>query len=385
MHALWLARLGWRVGVLTVPDDTRLCRDERLADEVLPQVQLDRVAPAQVPGLNDEGLCWLPRLIPALNRACREWDVDVILATGNPFFPFLAAWWCRARHRIPYVLDFRDAWSLNRYTAGEVGRRKRRLARGLVRAAERLVVGYASAVLCTSDVMQQQFRQQYPHLSGDRFVVLTNAWDEEELERARWQVPESTPTDRKSVTISYVGTFPPYRSPDPFLRGVKLLVERRPDLRARLVVRFVGAFHDRAEVDRLGLTDVVETTGQTSHLDSVIHMLRSDILLSVNGPEGWMIPAKVFEYLGVQKPILALEAADSAVSRLLQHYERARVVSFDDPESIAGGLQTMVGQQLAGTVPAADPSFASHFTRQKTGVALAAVLESAMRSRAAGC
>ena len=41
---------------------------------------------------------------------------DLIVATGNPFVSFGAAWLLEPDLRRPYVLDYRDAWTFNQFT-----------------------------------------------------------------------------------------------------------------------------------------------------------------------------------------------------------------------------------------------------------------------------
>ena len=51
----------------------------------------------------------------ALRRHLRE-RFDVVLATGNPFASLAAAWTFHRLTGVPYVVDYRDSWTLNLFT-----------------------------------------------------------------------------------------------------------------------------------------------------------------------------------------------------------------------------------------------------------------------------
>lgn len=377
--ALWLSRLGSDVTVISGPANATSLQDNTLAEKILPHLSIKHLPPTYLPFINGVGLRWLPKLLGLLSIHAYKKKYDCIIATGNPFFPFLAAWWGNLCFGVPYILDFRDAWSFNRYTVDPNISLKHRLVAKLVDWTEELVLKRASAVVCTSDIMREMFIETYPNLPQSRFVTITNGWDEEDFEEAQHRImDEPTLYKNDDIIITYTGTFPTYRPPDQFLEAFRLVLERRDDLAKKLKFQIVGPRNHEDMVAQMGLESSVIFTGFVSHIQSISYMLSSDILLSINGREPWMIPAKIFEYLGAQRPILALEASNSAGSRLLHDYSLAHSVQFDDTPQIADGIEYMVDQYiLKGETSARNLDFAKTYTRESTALKLLSLIEQA--------
>ena len=59
---------------------------------------------------------WIPRVLAHATAEHARKRYDLVLATGNPFASFAAAWTLHRTLRIPYVLDYRDSWTFNQFT-----------------------------------------------------------------------------------------------------------------------------------------------------------------------------------------------------------------------------------------------------------------------------
>ena len=55
----------------------------------------------------------------------RRTPVDLVLATLNPYVDAVAGQRLAQRHQVPYVLDYRDAWSLDMFSGRTVHGRTR--------------------------------------------------------------------------------------------------------------------------------------------------------------------------------------------------------------------------------------------------------------------
>ena len=59
---------------------------------------------------------WEAPLLEAARRVHEERPVDLVVASGGPFVCFSAGRALRIDHGVPYVLDYRDSWSLQQFT-----------------------------------------------------------------------------------------------------------------------------------------------------------------------------------------------------------------------------------------------------------------------------
>ena len=104
-------------------------------------------------------------------------------------------------------------------------------------------------------------------------------------------------------------------------------------------MRFVGLLDDVSQylIDVLRLKDVVEYVGYVPYKKSIQYQAQSDTLLITLGSEPGnevIIHAKLFEYLAIRKPILALIPTEGEASKLIRETRSGIVVSPDDKDMI---------------------------------------------------
>jgi glycosyltransferase involved in cell wall biosynthesis len=281
----------------------------------------------------------------ALAAAPRD-PFDLVLASGYPWSGFLVADRVARALAIPAVLDFRDAWTLNPRELWS-GPRCRRL--------EAELVSRAAALTLATDWIRDRMRDRHSGVSPERFVTVTNGYDESER-----PAPDPALREPGRLVVAYTGTFndalPPSRfdhSPYHLLEAVKRLAPSdRAALRVRLVGR-VGPAH-RAYVAREGLADVVEIVGAVPHARALQHQSAADLLLLVVGDApsaGAILTGKLVEYAGARRPVLAL-APDCEASRVVRRHGIGWVEAPEDLAAIAARLTALVADWRAGRLPA---------------------------------
>jgi glycosyltransferase involved in cell wall biosynthesis len=211
------------------------------------------------------------------------------------------------RWGVPLVLEFNgsDVWVMEHW-----GPRKPRLLKTLA-ALERRNLSDASLVVVVSDVLKEQVVEL--GVPEDHVLVNPNGVDVDQLAplRARSAADWRTATgQQEALTIGFIGTWGPWH-------GVKVLpeiIERvaGPCPEARWIL--IGDGHLHAEVTEeivaRGLSDKVTLTGLVEHEHALELLAASDICVSphVPNPDGTRFfgsPTKLFEYMGLGKPIVA--------------------------------------------------------------------------------
>jgi glycosyltransferase involved in cell wall biosynthesis len=178
----------------------------------------------------DSARAWIRPATRATVMMCRQKHPKVLLVTGGPWSSFLVAHKASQRTGVPYVLDFRDSWTLTCNEDFEVlrprwaTRQDRRLLLELFTDAQAVVFRYESEAQC--------YWQAYPGaLKSANIHIIPNGY-EGAVERF-----EMAPGDK--CTILYTGTVLPYRY-DEFLEALSLLHVSFPAEARRLRVLFVG-------------------------------------------------------------------------------------------------------------------------------------------------
>jgi glycosyltransferase involved in cell wall biosynthesis len=245
----------------------------------------------------------------------RRVPFDLVVATGNPFASFAAAWALGRALRVPYVVDYRDAWTFNQFTE-----QIRFPEGGTMMKWESRVLRGAAEIVFVNDGMRQWHRDRYP-FAADRMTVVPNGWEPEILGRAQF---EASDPDRP-LRFGYMGTVTSYLPLDvlfagwrralahPLMAGAELNLHGHlgffPDdvapLRERIElesdgnVRYRGAF---------AKTEAPSVYGQT------------DVLVFCVPGARYVTSGKVFEYMASGKPIVSVHAPGIAAAEVLDGY-----------------------------------------------------------------
>ena len=142
----------------------------------------------------------------------------------------------------------------------------------------------------------------------------------------------------------------------PFLQGLKLFLDRFPLARQKCRAVFLGpreSENDKAAA-ALGLSDVVSFRDTAPHAETLKIERASHILVLIkhmNPLYDGLVPGKLYEYIGVGRPILAVAPEGEAAS-IVRRHRRGEVVPHDDPGKIADALGIMYERYRAGTLDA---------------------------------
>lgn len=333
----YLRGFGWEPVVLTVCKDSypkNLWLDRSLENDLPPDANVHRTRVWHSRIINDEGIRWLPYLLPAAVRIIRKERPEAIYITGGPFFPLIAGPITKRLFRLPYVIDLRDPWKTARRGSKRVGLRALigELLTGIV---EPWVIRGASRVICVSQTMCAEYRELYPRLSENKFVVITNGYDPDDFEGI-------APVLLDSPTIVYAGKFrtsEAFRNPVSFFRALKLLTDRGQ----RINLLHIG--REECEVSKLaeqeGVADLMVHIGPLGYTETLAYSLGADVLLLIGGGQLTEQTGKVFDYLGCKKPVLALAPKNGGIAGVLGAVPNAVVLDEADPETIAANLDDL--------------------------------------------
>jgi len=404
----YLGRFGWHTTVVAPRGDAFWIRDERLVDQipetcevirtdtVSGQAVLWRLTGRMRPGRGrDEGsgntqkrsstaysaarrltsfflmpdtyVGWRPFAARAAREALARQSYDAIYSTSPPETSHLVALDLHERTGLPWVADFRDPW-MNLYLL----KPPTPVHAALHRRLERRVLSRAHAVV-TTRWHEERLRRTYPGV--DAITRISNGYDAAEADAV-----ESIHPAPERFRITHAGMLTQNRTAVPFLRGVRSLLDGRPEIRGKVEVLFVGARENRndAAVRALGLEDVVEFRDTLPHDETLQLEKRSHILLLIkhdNPDYTGMVPGKLYEYIGLRRPILAL-APEGEAADLVRDLQRGVVTGQSDDRSLADLLDSFYLDFENGTLDGRfDLSRRPEFTRESLAGRLAHLLD----------
>ena len=303
----------------------------------------------------DAQIGWYPAAAVGGMRLLRERPFDLIFSSAFPITSHLVARTLKRRSSLPWVAEFRDPWSDDP---------EFRVVSAAALRLERAMAGRATRVVMPTPT----WAAHYGELWGRDVDVLPNGHDEIPVE----PVPHAP-------VLSHLGTFyPDAQSLGTLWDALAQLVaggERAP------TVRFIGEVpaETRREAEAKGVGDLLEATGFVSHGEAVHALAGSSMLLASGFPSdspataGW-VPAKLFEYLGSDRPILFVGERDTDAARLLEGEPGSFVVVPGDVAGTLAALRKGLGIERVERDP-------NRHSRTRRAAELAAILDAAAGAR----
>lgn len=320
----------------------------------------------------DAAMCWIRPAVKATLKLCKQERPSVIWATAGPVSSFIVARRVSQRTGVPYVLDFRDAWTI---TFNEFEARRPAWARLLDRRRMRRLLEGARSVVFLYDTMAECYRKTYPGaLDPSKIHIIPNGYEGE--------IDKSAPPQTDKCTLLYTGTLSSYRY-DSLLEALVQLKRCDPARAQLLRVTFVGdAMEPLArEIATLGLEDIVEIIPSVPHAEAVEKQRQAHALLLLGRPpsmKGYELfaGAKLFGYLQSGRPIIGVLPNDET-RKILHRVGVTTIADAGSPSEIVCVLYRLVETWLQGRLNSLlpDPGKCEPYSAERQTEALIRALE----------
>jgi len=330
--------------------------------------------------LPDRWVTWWFGAVPIGLHLIRKYRPDVILSTHPIATAHLIGLTLHRLTNIPWVADFRDSM-IDDYDPRDA------LIRRSYRWIEKQVVKYSSRLVFTTQSAREMYLNRYPGLPRRRCLLIHNGYDEEDFRGLILSDAGKKP-DGRPIRLLHAGLiYPDDRNPKPFLKALSRLkgegrVSRRSlsvDLRASGAESYYSAM-----IRELGIDDLVHLLPSLPYRQALQDCADSDGLLLFQAAScNHLIPAKVYEYLRVQKPILALTHDGADTAALLKETGGATIVDLADEEAIYAALPRFLTSVRSGDHLLPDPERIKCYTRRNQALQLISCLYELIDRKAA--
>ena len=287
----------------------------------------------------------------------------------------------RATH-VPWIADFRDPWT-------EGIRRKQSYERSGVRrrlehAFERRVIEGADHIIVTTEKTLEQFLAKYPAIPSSKYSVITNGFDAADFTVTR---NGGRLLDASHFNVTLTGNVETMFDAVPFLTAVRDLLDEDEAFRARLRINFVGAKRGKYDdfINRHRLDTNVRYIGYVPHQTSLTYLAESDVLFLCQIPvyesATTKLSGKLFEYLYMRKPILAL-TLPGLTTDILSRSGLGVAVDPNDQPGIKKALRDLyLRWREGGGRPDIDEAYLATFDRARQTERLAQLFDRFAGSR----
>jgi glycosyltransferase involved in cell wall biosynthesis len=281
----------------------------------------------------------------------------------------------RATH-VPWIADFRDPWT-------EGIRRKQSYERSGVRrrlehAFERRVIEGADHVIVTTEKTLEQFVAKYPAIPSSKYSVITNGFDAADFTVTR---DGDRLLDNSLFNVTLTGNVETMFDAEPFFTAIRDLVHEDGGLRAHLRINFVGTKRGKYDdfIDHHRLETNVRYIGYVPHQTSLRYLAESDVLFLCQIPvyesATTKLSGKLFEYLYMRKPILALTLPGLTTDILSRSGLGVAVDPNDQPGIKKAVRDLYLRWREGGANLHADEAYIATFDRARQTERLAAIFD----------
>jgi Glycosyltransferase Family 4 len=318
----------------------------------------------------DRWRTWALGAVPAGLRLIQRHRPDVLWSTYPIATAHLIATQLQRLSGLPLVADFRDPMAQQGYPADpRTWRSYDRIERATVQAAAKSVFVTPSA--------RDLYRARYASLPPERFVLIENGYDEETFLAAQEGL-DREPLNPGQMTIVHSGiVYPSERDPRALFVALGHLKRSGELNAASLRLRFRAPVH-AALLQQLAsesdTSDLIEILPAIPYREALREMMRADGLMVMQGSNcNEQIPAKMYEYLRAQRPVLGLSDPGGDTGKALRAAGVEQLAVLEDAPAVAAALRAFIGALQGGTaqVPAL-----SDMSRRARAAALAGVLDS---------
>ncbi|HSE83712.1 MAG TPA: glycosyltransferase, partial [Thermodesulfobacteriota bacterium] len=258
----------------------------------------------------DERIGWYQHALNEAYRFLGNRRVDMILSSSLPSTVHLIARRIKKKYKLPWVADFRDLWSQNHgYPYGSFRHYlERRLEAWTLKEADALVT-VSEPLAAKLSILHRQ----------NRIYSITNGFDPEEFEIIREaNMPQK-------FVITYAGQLHSgQRDPEILFQALEGLIKSGKIDKNKIEVNFYSGLQEAwlyEKVKKYGLHEVVHIHDYKPRSEVLRKEASSSLLLVItwdNPEELGVYTGKVFECLGVRRPILAFGGPAGVLADLLR-------------------------------------------------------------------
>ena len=201
--------------------------------------------------------------------------------------------------------------------------------------------------MCVVETMREDFLHRYPERHAEDIVTIPNGFDPEDFEDlwAGKQGIGSIAERDGTLTILHTGHVYGPRRIEPLLGALSEWRRIDPELTASVRVRLVGGSSEQVEnlrstIEHYQLRACVAAEPEVSHREALRRQSQAAVLLLIgfSGPHGqYQMSGKIFEYLAIGRPILALAPPSCPVTPALTPGPGTAVSTRSTVRSAASG------------------------------------------------
>lgn len=286
--------------------------------------------------LPDAFVNWLPLAKAAILKEWSTGSYACVLLTAPPYSLAMLAADLSSNEGIPVILDMRDPWTENPYKLHPTSFHRQKDCQIEKEAISQIPFGI-SAYSSIIDF----YNKMIPNFKSQNWTTIANGYDEQDFKKLRSIKPET-----EGLNIAFSGTFYSHiNNPGPLFQAMHRLNKINPIIGSKINFHYFGKSNINLDklVNKYGLNGQIKQAGYLKHHELLDHLSGMDAFVFIlderDSRSANTIGGKVYEYLRLKKPILALVPEKGEAANLIRETKSGMVVASHDTAKIATILQ----------------------------------------------
>lgn len=260
-----------------------------------------------------------------------EYLIDAIYSSSPPYTCSLIARYGKRKRQLPWIAGFRDPWT------DFISTPKRWFIPAMFdRMLEYHVFSEADIVEVAWEGIKKDALAKYFDLPEEKFIHIPNGFDSADF-------PKITYKRNEKFTLTYTGSLYGRRNPQSLFIAIEKLLEEGKIQPDDFIIQFIGRMGSEVYemIEKTSFRNSIALISYIPHQKCIEKLMTSDaslLIIDESKESKEIVPGKVYEYLGVGRPIFAIGPTNGAVAQLLEECNAGVIAHQSEIDSIANNF-----------------------------------------------
>lgn len=308
---LYRSFIGKKKGDQLIASETVSKENQNLAHRLSLWVRLNLFIP-------DARIGWYKYAKEQCLELCRKEHFDYIITFGPPHSTLLIGKAVSKKCNIPHIPVLIDPWVDIAYYQGL---KRNALTLFIDRHFEKTTLEAAEHIIFVTEFTKKDFVEKYPSIRNKSHVIYWG-YSEDMFESL-----SSDTRKNEELVIVHAGNIFDFQNP----AKLWITLKKMSDEGQKINIRFIGTVSPSISraIEENGLQGMTNYMGFLPYKEMLEQLSGADFLL-VCPSEKRHIPGKLFEYLRIGKPVIAIGDQNEEVAEILQKSQAGRFFTFDE-------------------------------------------------------
>lgn len=258
-------------------------------------------------------LGWYFAYKKAAEEIIKKEHIDAVFITGGPFYYFNLGSYLKKKYNVPYILDFRDPWyrtDINNFNFNG------KISNKINSFLEYKAVSKADLIVNVTESLTEEYKNRYSKIAPEKFTTIYNGYDDTINLDLTCKNPEDF---KETLNLGIFGKFAYYNIShlDILFKTIKKL---QPNLNKNIMIYYLGTEQEiLAKAKEYSVRENIKYMGYVSYEEGMKLLAQMDGLI-VNNRSKLELGTKIFDYIYLNKPIIAFSQAQSDMSKLARKF-----------------------------------------------------------------